>query len=91
MTAITDGRFDHQPRWYRVWYGKASDIFVRHNNVQAGINESDLLGLYLVNTENVMMEGLIKTVVGSTSIWTKNDTLKLSWTVGTPNITATQG
>ena len=45
------------------------------------------LALYLVNVENVLFEGAIQSVDDhNQSIWTKGDTLKLTWTIAAPDI-----
>lgn len=85
LTAETGAHFIEQPRWYRIWYGRVDSIF---NSIITVGDDLQFPTLFLVNTENVLLEGRIATVENSTSgqeaSWTKNDTLSLTWNISVP-------
>lgn len=79
LKLVTGNHFIEQPRWYRIWFGGIDSIF----------NYNDLGGdnvptLFLVNVENVLIEGRIESVESASSSWTQGDTITLNWTIQAP-------
>tara|TARA_Y100000593_G_scaffold52414_1_gene98451 strand:- start:310 stop:2550 length:2241 start_codon:yes stop_codon:yes gene_type:complete len=80
LKLVTGNHFIEQPRWYRIWFGGIDSIF-NYNE----LGGSDIVPtLFLVNVENVLIEGRIESVESASSSWTQGDTITLNWTIQAP-------